>query len=82
MVSVRQTLMVPSAAVPAMVPGPGGKLVPFNPVKDVAFHALDSAYSVGYVVCGIAALVAAVLSVLFIGGKAHETLITVESLDD
>jgi len=69
-------------AVPAMVPGPDGKLVPFNPLKDVAFHALDSAYSVGYVVCGVAAVVAAVLSVLFIGGKAHETLITVESLDD
>ena len=69
-------------AVPAMVPGPAGKLVPFNPVKDVAFHALDHAYSVGYVVCGIAALVAAVLGVLFLGGGAHETMISTGSLED
>ncbi len=69
-------------AVPAQVPGPDGKLVPFNPLKDVAFHALDHAYAVGYVVCGIAALVAAVLAVLFIGGDTHETLITADSLND
>ncbi len=69
-------------AVPAQVPGPDGKLVPFNPVKDVAFHALDHAYSLGYVVCGVAALVAAVLAVLFIGGRTHETLISADSLTD
>jgi MFS family permease len=69
-------------AVPAMVPGPDGKAVPFNPLKNVAFHALDHAYAVGYVVCGVAALVAAVLAVLFIGGHAHETLITADSLND
>jgi MFS family permease len=69
-------------AVPAQVPGPDGKLVPFNPLKDVAFHALDHAYAVGYVVCGVAALVAAVLAVLFIGGDTHETLITADSLND
>jgi MFS family permease len=69
-------------AVPAAVPGPDGKPVPFNPLKDVAFHALDHAYAVGYVVCGVAALVAAVLAVLFIGGQAHETLISAESLND
>jgi len=69
-------------AVPAMVPGPDGKLVPFNPLKNVAFHALDNAYSIGYVVCGCAALLAAILAVLFIGGDSHETLITVESLED
>jgi hypothetical protein len=67
-------------AVPSAVPGPGGKLVPFNPIKHVAFTALDSAYSVGYVVCGVAALVAAVLAVLFIGGRAHETMISSDSL--
>jgi MFS family permease len=69
-------------AVPATVPGPDGKAVPFNPLKDVAFHALDHAYAVGYVVCGVASLVAAVLAVLFIGGHAHETLITADSLND
>jgi hypothetical protein len=35
-------------AVPATVPGPGGKPVPLNPLKDVAFHALGHAYSTGY----------------------------------
>jgi MFS family permease len=69
-------------AVPAQVPGPDGKLVPFNPLKNVAFDALDHAYAVGYVVCGIAALVAAVLAVLFIGGDTHETLITADSLNE
>ena len=28
--------------VPAQVPGPDGKLIPFNPLKDVAFHALSA----------------------------------------
>lgn len=41
-----------------------GTSVPFNPLKDVAFAALDHAYSFGYVVCGIATLVAAVIAVL------------------
>ena len=36
--------------------------VPFNPLKDVAFHALGHAYSIGYLVCGLAALVAALLA--------------------
>jgi MFS family permease len=33
-------------AVPATVPGPGGKPTPFNPLHDVAFHALSHAYAV------------------------------------
>ncbi len=41
-----------------------GTSVPFNPLKDVAFAALDHAYAFGYVVCGIATLVAAVIAVL------------------
>jgi MFS family permease len=67
-------------AVPATVPGAGGKLEPFNPLKDVAFHALSSAYSVGYVVCGVSALVAAALALFFLGGASHDTLVTSESL--
>ncbi len=43
-------------AVPATAAGH-----PLNPLKHVAFHALDSAYSLGYVVCGCAAGVAAIL---------------------
>ena len=67
-------------AVPATVPGPGGKPVPFNPLQDVAFHALSSAYSVGYVICGVAALVAAVLTVVAVHGRMHETLLDPRTL--
>jgi hypothetical protein len=59
-------------AVPAMVPGPDGKLIPFNPLKDVAFHALSDAYTVGYIVCGLAALVAAALALFALGGHSHD----------
>jgi hypothetical protein len=68
--------------VPATVPGPNGKPMPFNPLKDVAFHALGHAYSVGYVICGIAALLAGLLAVTVLRGRAHEPLITEESLED
>jgi hypothetical protein len=54
--------------------------VPFNPLKDVAFHALDHAYSIGYVVCGLSALAAALLAALGLRGSSHETLISEESL--
>jgi MFS family permease/surface antigen len=59
--------------VPATVPVPGGHVVPFNPLKDVAFHALSHAYSIGYVICAVAALAAALLAVVGVGGRAHET---------
>lgn len=49
--------------VPATIPGPGGHPVPFNPVQNVAFHALDHAYKRGYFICGAAAL----LSLLLVG---------------
>jgi len=67
-------------AVPATVPGPGGKPTPFNPLKDVAFHALSHAYSVGYVICGVSALVAAVLTLVAVRGRAHETLLDPQTL--
>lgn len=57
-----------------------GKTVPFNPLHDVAFHALGGAYSLGYLVCGLAALVAAVLVVVAIGGKSNDPEISPESL--
>jgi hypothetical protein len=59
----------------------GGRTVPFNPLKDVAFHALGSAYSLGYIVCGIAAVTAALLAALILGGRAHESMISAESLE-
>jgi MFS family permease len=57
--------------VPATIPGPGGKLIPFNPLKDVAFHALSNAYAIGYLICGVSALIAAVIAVVLLAGRAH-----------
>ncbi|MGA8245311.1 MAG: MFS transporter [Nocardioides sp.] len=57
--------------VPAQVPGPDGKLVPFNPLKDIAFHALSHSYAIGYLVCGISALVAALIAAAMLGGRKH-----------
>lgn len=52
-------------AVPATVTLPGGHTIPFNPLHDVAFHALSSAYATGYLISGILALAAALLA--FVG---------------
>lgn len=59
-------------AVPAQVPGADGKLQPFNPLKDVAFHALSHGYALGYLACAIAALVAAVIAAVLLGGRQHD----------
>jgi MFS family permease len=67
-------------AVPSAVPGAGGKLEPFNPIKDAAFHALSNAYSVGYVVCGISALLAAALALFFLGGSSRDIQVSERSL--
>jgi MFS family permease len=67
-------------AVPATVALPGGKTAPFNPLKDVAFHALSHAYSAGYLICGLAALAAAVLTLVAVGGRVHETLLDPRTL--
>ena len=58
-------------AVPSHVPGPGGKLQPFNPLQDIAFHALSHAYAIGFLVCGIAALAAAVIAAVMLGGRTQ-----------
>jgi len=67
-------------AVPATVPGPGGKPVPFNPLQDVAFHSLSHAYSIGFIVCGLAGLLAAALAVAALRGRARETLLDPQTL--
>jgi hypothetical protein len=46
----------------------------------VAFHVLGHANSIGYVVCGIAAVVAALLVTLALGGRARDNMVTEESL--
>lgn len=68
--------------VPATVTLPNGQTVPFNPLKGVAFHALDNAYSIGYLVCGLAALAAAILVGVALGGGSHSLQITADSLTD
>ena len=60
----------------------GGKTIPFNPLKDVAFAALDHAYSLGFIVCGSAALIAAILAAVALGGAAHNTQLNQDSLKD
>jgi MFS family permease len=49
-------------AVPSSILLPNGQTAPLNPLKDVAFAALDHGYSTGYLVTGLAALVAALLA--------------------
>jgi MFS family permease len=44
------------------------------------FDALGHANAIGYVVCGVAGLVAALLVVLALGGGAHRPMITERSL--
>jgi MFS family permease len=66
-------------AVPATVVV-NGRTVPLNPLKDVAFHALGHAYAIGYVVCGLAAVVAALLVTLALSGMARGPMVTSESL--
>ena len=73
----------PPEAVGAVNSGPlGANAVPGNPIQSVAFHALDHAYAIGYLVCGVSALVAALLAVAALGGTAHRPLVTEESLHD
>jgi MFS family permease len=73
----------PPPVVGAVESGPlGANAIPGNPLQEVAFHALDHAYSLGYVVCGVAALVAAALAAVALGGAAHRPLVSEESLED
>ena len=44
---------------------------PPNPLKDVAFHALSHGYGIAYLVCGISALLAALIAAVMLGGRAH-----------
>ncbi|GAA3840930.1 MFS transporter [Streptomyces coacervatus] len=60
-------------SVPASITTPDGHVVPFNPLKDVAFHALSHSYSHAYVLGGVAALVAAALTLVGARGGVGET---------
>ncbi|WP_075737858.1 MFS transporter [Streptomyces acidiscabies] len=60
-------------SVPATITLPDGQVVPFNPLKDVAFDALSSSYSLAYVLGGVAALVAAALILVGARGGVGQT---------
>lgn len=68
-------------AVPATVTLPGGKTIPFNPLKDTAFHALGNAYSLGYLLVGLCAVAAALVTLILIRGRRTDTPITTENHD-
>lgn len=59
-------------SVPASITLPDGQVVPFNPLKDVAFDALSSSYSIAYVLAGVAALVAAALILVGVRGGVDQ----------
>ena len=69
-------------AVPATVRLSSGQVVPFNPLHQVAFDALSHWYSVGFLICGVSALLAATLTVVAIRSEVNETLLDLELLDD
>ena len=73
----------PEPVVGAVKSGPlGANAIPGNPLQHVAFNALDHAYSIGFVVCGVAALVAALLAAVALQGMADRPLVTEESLHE
>ncbi len=69
-------------AVPATVTLPSGQVVPFNPLQNIAFDALSRSYSFGFLLCGAAALAAALLTVFAIRAQADETMLDLEALDE
>lgn len=64
--------------VPGSVTLANGTTVPFNPLHDVAFHALSNAYAVGYLVCGISALLAALIAAVLLAGREHGSHVQAE----
>ncbi|HVB44100.1 MAG TPA: MFS transporter [Streptosporangiaceae bacterium] len=69
-------------AVPATVTLPSGQVVPFNPLKQIAFDALSHSYSRGFFLSGAAALLAALLTVIAVRAQADEPLLDLEMLDE
>ena len=57
-------------------------MVPFNPVQRIAFSALSHSYSIGFLLCGAAALLAALITVTAFRAGADEDLPDLEELLD
>jgi hypothetical protein len=68
--------------VPATVALPGGRVVPFNPLKPIAFDALGHSYALGFVLSGVAALIAAALTLIGMRAGTDDTLLDLEQLDE
>lgn len=74
-----------AAAVHAVQSGPlGANAVPatINPLKQVAFDALSHSYSLGFLLSGGAALLAALVAVAAMRGQADDALLDLELLDE
>lgn len=69
-------------AVPATVTQPGNQVLPFNPLQSIAFDALGHAYSLGFLLSGGAALLAALLTVIGIRAQPDDGLLDLEMLDE
>ncbi len=69
-------------AVPATVTQPNGQVLPFNPLKQVAFDALSHSYALGFLLSGAAALVAALLTATAMRAQADDSLLDLELLDE
>jgi surface antigen len=66
--------------VPATVVA-NGHTIPFNPLHDVAYNALTHAYSLGYVICAVAAFVAALLAFTAMSGQARGLELTADAAE-
>jgi MFS family permease len=69
-------------AVPATVTLPNGHVQSFNPLQPVAFDALSHSYSLGFVLSGMAALLAALLTAVAMRAQGDDTLLDLEFLDE
>lgn len=70
-------------AVHAVQSGPlGANAVPGNPLKSIAFDALSHSYSLGFVLSGSAALLAALLAGLAMRAHADDAILDLELLDE
>jgi MFS family permease len=68
-------------AVPATVTQ-AGHVVPFNPLKQIAFDALSHSYALGFVLSGAAAMLAAVLTAVLMREQPDDALLDLELLDE
>lgn len=68
-------------AVPATVTLPTGHAIPFNPLHDVAYNALTHSYSLGWVICAVAAFVAAALAFTTMSSRTRDTEFTADPVE-